>query len=91
MEQVIMKGLIIMEDNLPKKKEYEVWSEGFHVMEGRANAHFWGKVEAYSFGDACWTLMAMNAEFREYFDAKRMTHWGCRLFDNEVDARKSFG
>jgi hypothetical protein len=25
------------------------------------------------------------------YDAKNNTYWGCRFFDNESDARKSFG
>jgi len=26
-----------------------------------------------------------------YFDPERLTYWGCRFFDNEHNARKSFG
>ncbi len=26
-----------------------------------------------------------------YYDSQKNTYWGCRFFDNEIDARKYFG
>jgi hypothetical protein len=26
-----------------------------------------------------------------YYDEEKNTYWGCRFFDNEIEARKSFG
>ena len=69
---------------------YEVWMEGFHVMEGRGKATLLGKYEANSFLEACQKAADEHPGYGNY-DKKRNTIWGCRLFDNEFDARKSFG
>jgi hypothetical protein len=42
---------------------------------------------AESFEEACEKMMKNS----EYFDRKSLTFWGCRLYDNERDARKGFG
>lgn len=72
-------------------KSYEIWSEGFHVMEGRSPAHFHGIAEGHDFKEACKNFAILDSEFARYFDEERMTHWGCRLFDNETEARQAFG
>jgi hypothetical protein len=72
-------------------KVYEIWREGFHVMEGHSHAVLCGTAKGSSFKDACYAFSKKNSEFKTYFDAQKMTWWGCRLFDNETDARKSFG
>lgn len=36
-------------------------------------------------------LAASDATFAKNFDPDRMTYWGCRLHDNEVAARATFG
>ena len=56
----------------------------------RATAGFLGTYNADSFLEAC--KMAWN-DHRGYgnYDEERNTIWGCRLFDNEADARKDFG
>ena len=72
-------------------KTYEIWSEGFHVNEGLSPAHFYGIQQAESFKEACILVARKHPGFAHNFDADRMTHWGCQLFDNEHDARQSFG
>ena len=77
-------------------KLYEIWSEGYLCtgVEGNpAKASLLGKVEAESFKDACIKLCSPK-EFQARhgrFDPERLSVWGCRLFDNEKAARKSFG
>ena len=71
--------------------EFEIWAEGFVDNGGRAGATMLGKANGKTFKDACKNRAERDAEFNRYFDEDRMTYWGCRLFDNEVDARKSFG
>ena len=68
-------------------KEYEIWSEGYAATGESAPAHLHGKQEAESFFEAC--LIFFKGSY--LFNVDRMTYWGCRLFDNETDARKSFG
>jgi hypothetical protein len=69
-------------------KEYEVWSEGYCCTgcEGKpVTATFEGSVKAESFEEACDIL------FKGRDDYVNGRIWGCRLFDNEEDARKGFG
>ena len=72
-------------------KKYEIWSEGFVVMEGRGKAQLHGYAEGNTFKEACINYAKSDKEFDFYFDPNRMTYWGCKLFDNEADARVSFG
>lgn len=68
--------------------KYTIWSEGFNTTghSGKAivMAH---DIEASSFEEAC--LKAFKDD--KFFDEKNLTYWGCRLFDNETEARESFG
>lgn len=67
--------------------EYEVWSEGYAATGESGTAVFHGKVRAASWRAACVELLGSRRDF----DPARMTLWGCRLFDNEREARESFG
>ncbi len=70
---------------------YEIWSEGFSATGESGNATFWGDSLGYTFRDACQRYADCYPDFRKLFDAEQLTWWGCRLFDNEEDARKAFG
>jgi hypothetical protein len=75
---------------------YEVWSEGFAVTGEQQPAVLHGEVEAASFEAACAKLFTGEGRdgghgWQPYFDAVRMTYWGCKLYDNEADARRSYG
>ena len=69
------------------KKTFEIWSEGYIITGGRGTALFHGKIKANSFKEACDILFDDD----KFYNPKNLTYWGCRLFDNEIDARKSFG
>jgi len=73
-----------------KAKKYEIWSEGYRVTGGSSGARLHGTEIATSFKEACVKHMD-NDEDRKYFDEDRVIYWGCRLYDNESDARKTFG
>lgn len=66
---------------------YEIWMEGYCCTGQSSTAFLVAKIEADSFQEAC--DMYFKGDF--YYDPKTLMYWGCRLFDNEVDARKSFG
>jgi len=66
---------------------FEIWSEGFHIMQEKAQASLVARVEANSFREACIKHYKDNISFNE----QRLTHWGCQLFDNKQDAQKNFG
>jgi len=77
---------------------FEIWAEGYldQGMEGvPAKAKFIGYSEGETFTEACenWYKEHVSKEsFNKYFRISngRPIYW-CRLFDNEEDARKSFG
>ncbi len=66
---------------------FEVWTEGFIVPEAHGYAYKLGTYEGDSFLEVC------QREFgnRRDYNAEYNSIWGCRLFDNETDARKAFG
>jgi len=74
-------------------KTYEIWSEGFRIMSEHADAHMIGKAKGNSFREACVQFVHDNPEWalNSNFNEEKLTHWGCGLFDNEEEARKSFG
>lgn len=69
-------------------KLFEIWCEG-HQATGKADLI--GYMMAYDFKQACEIYAKLVPSFKKHFDPESMTYWGCKLFDNEKDARKSFG
>lgn len=72
---------------------YEVWIEGYLAtgMEGvPQKARLLGTFEADSFRHACVQWAITNKE-TNLFNIEALSYWGCRMFDNEEEARKSFG
>ena len=70
--------------------KFEIWSEGYWATGDKDSAGYHGEWEGETFADAC-EAWASNIQHPEYFNKSRLTYWGCRLFDNEIDARKTFG
>lgn len=70
---------------------WDIWSEGYAATGQSGRAYHHGSEYGSTFKEAVKRFAAKNPEFREYFNEKGMTYWGCRLFDNESDARRSFG
>lgn len=86
------------------KKEFEIWAEGFAASGQFGQAQLLGKETARTFDEAMQQYMKKNPNrirvSERYGEKgadgkmpviKTYTDWGCRLFDNEADARKSFG
>ncbi len=69
---------------------FEVWSEGYNASGSSGGAAHHGTVTASSFRAACDKVFS-GPKHRADYDAKRLTLWGCKLFDNERDARESYG
>ena len=44
-----------------------------------------------NFKEACDNFAIKDANFKRYYNNSDLTYWGCKLFDNEVDARVNFG
>lgn len=87
-------------------KEFEIWIEGYAATGERGYAQLIGKGHGETFDEAVKDYMAKTPKHgieerrklkgEEFFreDHKPRSNWsiwGCLLFDNEIDARKSFG
>ncbi|MBQ1668392.1 MAG: hypothetical protein II063_10510 [Prevotella sp.] len=83
--------------------KYTVWVEGYVATGERSTAHCLGTIEADNFIEAAKKLWRENYlpayegdphTADDYFSINKKgipCIWGRRCFDNEVDARKSFG
>lgn len=71
-------------------KLFDIWMEGFHINEGRTPGMYCGQYSGNTFQEACAKWNDLCGE-PGYYDASRNTYYGCRFFDNEADARRSFG
>ena len=86
-------GCIIKETMMDDMKVFQIWTEGFAATGEHGAAYKMGAAKAESFEEAC-QLVCGEAEFQKRhgtFDPESLSVWGCRLFDNEKDARKGFG
>lgn len=74
-------------------RDYEIWLEGYAVSGQHGTAVKIGTVAAESFQEACDSLLKRPGQRERFggYDSERLTVWGCELFDNETDARKSYG
>lgn len=74
---------------------FEIWAEGYSATGNASPARFVTRTQAPTFVEAVQKYVAtLDKEAASYFDLRnpeRLTRWGCRLFDNEADARRSFG
>lgn len=71
--------------------KYEVWCEGYRIMSGYSDANFLGACDAENFSEACHKVLRRRGMDDFNFNPERLTYWGCKLFDNEKDARETFG
>lgn len=76
-------------------KSFDIWVEGYSATGQSSGATLMGTVTAVSFDEAVKAHVAkLNKSSADYYrrsDDGKWTMWGCRLFDNERDARKSYG
>ena len=75
------------------KASFELWEEGFLATGNRAKASYLGRFEGETFMDAylCMVKSVYGDTPPDYVRLDIPQVWGCRIFDNEADARKSFG
>jgi len=69
---------------------HNIWAEGYVTTGARSGANYFGKFEGGTFRDACDTCFK-DEYHKKYYNRERLSYWGCRLFDNQVDAIKTFG
>jgi len=70
-------------------KTWEIWSEGYSATGQSSGATLLGSFKTETFDEAVGKLEITPQP--EQQPDKTWTFWGCRLFDNERDARRSFG
>jgi hypothetical protein len=71
--------------------EFEIWNEGYACTGNSGIAQFLGLEEGKNFSEACKKALIRNGWDMSYYDEECNQYWGCRFFDNEFEARKSFG
>lgn len=74
-------------------KKFEVWAEGYVATGNYSQAIFLGEYKGDTFRDAVinYKNSVTDDNTRRCIDVDGMTFGGCRFFDNEKEARKSFG
>lgn len=85
-------------------KEYEIWIEGYVATGESSRASFIGKAMGETFEEACRNFREPEDQFIWGIQVKKKggalkldshypypSSWACRLYDNETDARRSFG
>lgn len=80
-------------NRLPKTEGndfYHVWSEGYYASGGHSDAIYLGSYYTDTFEDACLQAAIKNNMLNDY-NERANSICGCKLFDNEEEARKSFG
>jgi hypothetical protein len=75
-------------------KKYDIYEEGFWIMEGHVKAHYIGSATGETFIEACKNLMKQIGRGEVRFDEngnKYVHDWGCRWFPTLEEAQKSCG
>lgn len=83
-------------------QSFEIWTEGYAAIGESGTATYHGDSISEDFIQACKIKLGSSDSFRvEKIMVKwnrgnpvyelQASLWGCRCFDNEDDARKSFG
>jgi hypothetical protein len=72
---------------------FEIWSEGSRYTGGGSGANYEGTAKGGTFIEACDNWAKQNKiPPRLYRSGEGAAYlWGCRLYDNEKDARATFG
>ena len=66
--------------------------EGFHIQGGGPEpASFLGQSEGETFREAVLKWYDEHPLRKHDFNPDQLSDWGCRLFDNEKDARRFMG
>lgn len=92
---LIPKGTIKEDDKIhfvsynarPERKMWQVWTEGYAATGEYGTATYHGECFAESFDEACKKILGDSVDFHYGYPSV----WACKCYDNEIDARKSFG
>ena len=71
-----------------KQQKFDIWMEGFKITGQEAQAQLVARnAPGENFLDAARRHYGSDP----HFDPEKGTYWGCKLFDNESEARRCFG
>lgn len=70
--------------------KYEIWCEGYAATGEHAPANLYGIAEGDTFREAAISLLGDKLDKNDD-GTYRLSIWACKLYDNEIDARKNFG
>lgn len=75
---------------------YSIWAEGYRATCEHGYATFVGSIHGTDFADAVKNWSDAHPGWMQPYEIRNMEEgklaiWGCKLFDNEADARRSFG
>ena len=67
---------------------YDIWCEGYQATGESGRAHLMSEnVSGRDFKNACCKHFKKDNKFNK----DRLSYWAYKLYDNEIDAKKSFG
>ena len=69
---------------------WPVWMEGYQVTGNQKTAEFLGNFFG-TWKEAVTKAASKLGQAETYFNEEKLTYWGCRFFDNEEEARATFG
>lgn len=79
---------------MPVVQTFTLWTEGYAATGQSSDATYHGQIQGVDFNDAVKNYVATLPESsRSYWNFRndKWDYWACRAFDNESDARRSFG
>jgi hypothetical protein len=75
---------------LPSQR-WDIWCEGYAATGERGYAHCMAHdVPGETFADAV-ARFREHAEDGHLVDLQHLTYWGCRLYNNRIDAQRRYG
>lgn len=81
-----------MQDLPREKRRIHLWTEGFSATGHEPCASYHGPFYARDLKEAVKMFKdTLPEEDKNLVDVENLTFWGCGFFDNEADARRSFG
>lgn len=68
-----------------------LWMEGYSATGEHGTAQYCGFYKVNTLKEAVEQWVNESLDRVKYTNIDHLTYWGCRFYDNEPDARKSFG
>ena len=72
-------------------KQYQIWTEGYAATGESSGAIYHGLSKGKTFKQAVENFIEENNWDKKLYNSEKLTYWGCKFYDNESDARKTFG